>query len=179
MPGPGIGTTRTCWWSARSAGGRRFIRTQLTPNEQYTHITLWSLLSSPLLIGCDMTQMDDFTLSLLTNDEVIAVNQDPLGKPAARISQTESGSEIWARDLEDGSKAVGLFNRSELPAEVTVKWADLHLEGDQKVRDLWRQKELGMQKQSYTATVPPWCCVDQGNSSRQVIYAGVSHDRSS
>ena len=67
--------------------------TGLTPDEQYTHITLWCLLSAPLLIGCDMTQLDDFTLSLLTNDEVLAVDQDPLGKQATRISRRRrSGS---------------------------------------------------------------------------------------
>jgi alpha-galactosidase len=128
--------------------------TKLTPNEQYTHITLWSLLSSPLLIGCDMTQLDDFTLGLLTNDEVIAVNQDPLGKPAGRITQNEDGTEVWARDLEDGSKAVGLFNRGELPADVTVKWSDLGLTGPQMVRDLWRQKDLGSQETAFTVKVP-------------------------
>jgi alpha-galactosidase len=127
--------------------------TKLTPNEQYTHITLWSLLSSPLLIGCDMTQLDEFTTGLLTNDEVLAVNQDPLGKPAARITQNEDGTEVWARDLEDGSKAVGLFNRGELPADVTVKWSDLGLAGPQAVRDLWRQKDLGNQESSFTVKV--------------------------
>jgi len=127
--------------------------TKLTPNEQYLHITLWSLLSSPLLIGCDMTQLDDFTTGLLSNDEVIAVNQDPLGKPAGRITQTDDGCEVWARDLEDGSKAVGLFNRGELPGEVTVKWSDLGLTGPQRVRDLWRQKDLGSQESEFKATV--------------------------
>ncbi len=65
--------------------------TRLTPNEQYTHISLWSLLSAPLLIGCDMTQLDPFTFSLLSNDEVIAVNQDPLGKQASRVWQSPDG----------------------------------------------------------------------------------------
>ena len=59
--------------------------TRLTPNEQYTHISLWSLLCSPLLIGCDLTKLDEFTTGLLTNDEIIEINQDPLGKQAARI----------------------------------------------------------------------------------------------
>jgi alpha-galactosidase len=122
--------------------GPKLRTTRLTPNEQYTHITLWSLLDSPLLIGCDMTQLDDFTTGLLTNDEVIAVNQDSLGKQAARVSQ-EGEAEVWAKDMADGSKAVGLFNRGELPADVTVKWADLGLDGKQRVRDLWRQKDLG------------------------------------
>jgi len=127
--------------------------TKLTPNEQYTHISLWCLLSSPLLIGCDMTQLDPFTLGLLTNDEVIAVNQDPLGKPAGRITQTPDHCEVWARPLEDGSQAVGLFNRGEASADVTVKWSDLGLTGPQLVRDLWRQKDLGSNPDSFTADV--------------------------
>ena len=81
------------------------------PNEQYTHISLWCLLCSPLLIGCDMADMDPFTLSLLTNDEVLEVSQDPLGRQASPIRQT-AGLEVWAKEMEDGSKAVGLFNRN-------------------------------------------------------------------
>jgi alpha-galactosidase len=126
--------------------------THLTPNEQYTHITLWSLLCSPLLIGCDMSQMDAFTLSLLTNDEVLDVNQDPLGKQASRVAQAGT-TEVWAKDMEDGSKAVGLFNRGEMETEVTVKWSDLELSGKQNVRDLWRQKDLGAFDGSYTVKV--------------------------
>jgi alpha-galactosidase len=116
--------------------------THLTPSEQYTHISLWCLLCSPLLIGCDMTKLDDFTLNLLTNDEVLDVSQDPLGRQAARIAKTGS-LEIWAKDLEDGSKAVGLFNRGEATATITVKWSELGVSGQQNVRDLWRQKNLG------------------------------------
>jgi alpha-galactosidase len=126
--------------------------THLTPNEQYTHISLWCLLSSPLLIGCDMTQLDEFTLSLLTNDEVLDVNQDPLGKQAGRIAQ-EGSTEVWAKDLEDGSKAVGLFNRGEMETSVTVKWSDLGISGKQTVRDLWRQKDLDSFDGSFTAKV--------------------------
>jgi alpha-galactosidase len=127
--------------------------TRLTPNEQYTHITLWCLLSSPLLIGCDMTQLDPFTLSLLTNDEVLEVNQDPLGKQAGRIVKGDL-TEVWAKDLEDGSKAVGLFNRGELEATVEVKWSDLGIVGKQVVRDLWQQKDLGEFKDSFQVKVP-------------------------
>jgi alpha-galactosidase len=151
--------------------------TRLTPNEQYTHISLWCLLCSPLLIGCDMTQMDDFTLSLLSNDEVIEVNQDPLGHQAARIKQ-DGLLEVWAKDMQDGSKAVGLFNRGESNAVVTVKWTDLgilpgaistgtdqnggHLlmtlgqnaGSRQMVRDLWRQKNIGTFKDEFQASVP-------------------------
>ena len=127
--------------------------TRLTPNEQYTHFSLWCLLASPLLIGCDMTQLDEFTLSLLTNDEVIEVNQDPLGHQAGRVAQNEA-LEVWAKDMEDGSKAVGLFNRGYNEAPVTVTWSDLGLTGKQKVRDLWRQKDLGEFSGSFTAPVP-------------------------
>jgi alpha-galactosidase len=116
--------------------------TRLTPSEQYTHISLWCLLCSPLLIGCDMTKLDEFTLNLLTNDEVLDVSQDPLGRQAGRIAKN-GDLEIWAKDLEDGSKAVGLFNRGEDQASMTLKWSDLGLTGKHAVRDLWRQQDLG------------------------------------
>jgi alpha-galactosidase len=92
--------------------GPKLHPTKLTPDEQYTHITLWSLLASPLLIGCDMTQLDDFTLGLLTNDEVLAVSQDSLGKQATHVKEdAKTGIDILARPLSDGTMAVGLFNR--------------------------------------------------------------------
>jgi alpha-galactosidase len=126
--------------------------TRLTPNEQYTQISLWCLLSSPLLIGCDLTQLNDFTLSLLTNDEVLDVNQDPLGKQARRVTQAED-LEVWAKEMEDGSIAVGLFNRGESENKVAVNWSDLSLSGKQIVRDLWRQKDLGEFENQFSATV--------------------------
>lgn len=132
--------------------GPQLRDSRLTPYEQYTHISLWSLLASPLLIGCDMTQLDAFTLSLLTNDEVLEVNQDPLGKQAARIVQNDT-REVWAKDMEDGSKAVGLFNRGLREQTVTIKWSDLGVSSDQTVRDLWRQKDLGTFKGSFEAKV--------------------------
>ncbi len=92
--------------------GPKLHPTGLTPDEQYTHITLWSLLAAPLLIGCDMTQLDDFALGLLTNDEVLAVNQDPLGKQGVHVKEdAETGVDILAKPLADGTVAVGLFNR--------------------------------------------------------------------
>jgi alpha-galactosidase len=126
---------------------------RLTPNEQYTHISLWCLLSAPLLIGCDMTQLDPFTLNLLENDEVIAIDQDPLGKEAVAVAKN-GYVRIYAKDLADGSKAVGLFNLGETEAQVTANWSDLGLKGKLRVRDLWRQKDLGKFTDSYTANVP-------------------------
>lgn len=126
---------------------------QLTPDEQYTHISLWCLLAAPLILGNDLTQMDDFTLSLLTNDEVLEVNQDPLGIMADRMVK-DGDTEVWAKDMEDGSKAVGLFNRGDDGAqEVVVKWADLGITGCHKVRDLWRQQDLGLYSKSFTTEV--------------------------
>lgn len=127
--------------------------TRLTPNEQITHITLWSLLAAPLLIGCDMTQMDDFTLALLTNDEVLAVDQDPLGK-AARRKSVVGQAEVWARPLYDGTMAVGLFNRSDDPAKVTLRFHDIGLSGRQPVRNLWLRKAEGVFRDSITKEVP-------------------------
>ena len=128
--------------------------THLTPNEQYTHISLWCLLASPLLIGCDMTKLDDFTLSLLSNDEVLAVDQDPLAQQASRVAD-DGLQQVWAKDMEDGSKAVGLFNLSRSDVKVVAKWSELKLTGKQRVRDLWRQKDLGEFSDQFETTVPP------------------------
>jgi alpha-galactosidase len=133
--------------------GPKLHPTRLSADEQYTHISLWCLLSAPLLIGCDMTKLDDFTLSLLTNDEVIAVNQDPLGKQAARVAK-DGDTEVWAKDMEDGSKAVGLFNRGDEPAQVTATLSTLGLTGEQTIRDLWRQQDVAHASDEYKATVP-------------------------
>jgi len=128
---------------------------RLTPDEQYTQISLWCLLDAPLLMGGDLRKLDDFALGLLTNDEVMEVNQDPLGQQASRVTQDAAAkTEVWAKRMEDGSHAVGLFNRSEQPANVTASWVVLHLEGAQNVRDLWRQKKLGVFTNEFTATVP-------------------------
>jgi alpha-galactosidase len=127
--------------------------TRLTPNEQITHITLWSLQAAPLLIGCDLSQMSQFTVDLLTNDEVLDVDQDPLGKGASRIWQRER-LEMWARPLWDGTMAVGLFNRGLREANMTVKWSELGLSGRQPVRDLWMHKDVGEFKDSFSARVP-------------------------
>jgi alpha-galactosidase len=118
-------------------------KSKLKPDEQYLHISLWSLFSSPLLIGCDMEKLDDFTLNLLTNDEVIEINQDPLGKQATCV-QTIGELRIFVKELEDGSRAVGFcnfgFDIIDLPYKDFEK---IGLQGKFKVRDLWRQKDLG------------------------------------
>lgn len=126
---------------------------RLTGNEQITHITLWSMLAAPLLIGCDMTQLDQFTSDLLMNDEVIAVDQDPLGKAATCIKKGGK-TEVWSRPLEDGTIAVALFNRGRKADRVTAEWKPLGLSGKQPVRDLWQRKDLKAVEGSFTADVP-------------------------
>jgi alpha-galactosidase len=129
------------------------VPTPLTPNEQYTQVSLWSIVAAPFIFSGDITRLDEFTLSLLTNDEIIDVDQDPLGKPGYRVAK-DGDKEVWMRSLEDGSLAVGLFNRGESEAKVTVLWSDLKITGKQRVRDLWRQKEIGKFEKKYTAEVP-------------------------
>ena len=127
--------------------------TRLSPNEQYTQISLWCLLAAPLLLGCDLENLDPFTLSLLTNDEVLAVNQDPLCKQATRVARSGSG-EVFAKVLEDGSRALGLFNRGDSERRVRVSWSDIGISGAQRVRDLWRQQDLGTFPHGFEASVP-------------------------
>lgn len=128
--------------------------TNLTPNEQVTHITLWCMQAAPLLIGCDMTKFDDFTRNLMCNDEVLAVDQDPLGKAATRIFKKD-GQEIWTRPLADGTLAVAMFNRSRQGTEMRISFSGLGLEKDkQHVRDLWQQKDCGKLEGYLSARVP-------------------------
>ena len=123
--------------------------TSLTPDEQYTHISLWCMLAAPLLIGSDMDKLDDFTLSLLTNDEVLAVDQDELGKQATcAIKISEIGGRvadvrIYEKELADGGRAIGFFNLGTEPVKLEFKdFAQLHMSGKQAIRDLWRQQNI-------------------------------------
>ena len=127
---------------------------KLTQNEQITQMTLWCLIAAPLLIGGDIASMDQFTLDVLSNDEVIAIDQDPLGKAAGRVAQ-DGDLEVWARPLADGTKAVGLFNRSSNKAKLTVRWSDIGVTGPHPVRDLWQHKDLGSFDRSFSAEVLP------------------------
>jgi alpha-galactosidase len=134
--------------------GPQLHLTRLTPNEQYSHITLWCLLSAPLLIGCDLDRLDPFTLNLLTNDEVLAVDQDALGRQARRMA-TSGPIDIYRKELEDGSVAVGYFNRGDTVHTFATKLERYGLGGRQRVRDLWRQQDLPEVVNDLTLTVPP------------------------
>lgn len=134
--------------------GENLHPTRLTPDEQYTHISLWCLLSAPLLIGCDISKLDDFTLNLLTNDEVLAVDQDPLGNQAKQIIKKDN-YQVWMKVMEDGSYAIGIFNLGESYQNISVSSAELGIDSRSEVRDLWRQKDLGPFGFSFTTRVPP------------------------
>lgn len=126
----------------------------LTPNEQYSYMSLWCLMASPLFFTGDMSRLDDFTLNLLCNAEVIEINQDSLGKQGYRVLyDDEKELEVWKKPLEDGSAAAGLFNRGGIEQTVTVKWQDISFAGKCRVRDLWRQKDEGEFDRSYSAPV--------------------------
>ena len=122
-------------------------------DEYITHMSLWVLLAAPLLAGNDLSKMSPETLDILTNKEVIAVDQDAKGVQGRRLAQ-EGPLEVWAKPLADGGIAVGLFNRGESSNPVTVNFKDIGLRGSAKVRDLWSHKDLGSFAASYTADVP-------------------------
>ncbi|MCI0491455.1 MAG: alpha-galactosidase, partial [Planctomycetes bacterium] len=110
-------------------------------------------MASPIFYSGDMSQLDEFTLNVLCNPEVIAVNQDPLGQ-CARVVKLDENTFLMVKDLEDGTRAVGLCNRGEDKVSVTAKWSDLGVEGKQLVRDVWRQKNLGKFSGEFKAEVP-------------------------
>jgi alpha-galactosidase len=126
--------------------GKNLHPTRLTPDEQYSHISLWCLLSAPLLLGCDIATLDDFTLSLLTNDEVLDINQDPLGKQARRVycNRSRYKFHLYAKELEDGSVALGIFNLMNYNLSYNdISLSQMGLQGGM-IRDLWRQKDIGV-----------------------------------
>jgi hypothetical protein len=128
--------------------------TRFTCDEQLTLMSLWALAPSPLMLGMNLSDNDAWTTAILTNPEVIAVNQDPLGKPARRRFGPPVPAETWIRPLADGSFAVGFFNRTDKPVKVDVPWRNLGFLSLPEVRDLWLRKGLERQK-DFVAELPP------------------------
>ncbi len=122
-------------------------------DEYRTHMALWALLAAPLLAGNDLRSMNAETKELLTNPEIIAVDQDKKGVQGHRVWE-EGSLEIWAKPLADGSQAVGLFNRTEAPFKITLELRSIGAPSSAKIRDLWEHKDLGTVKDSYTVEVP-------------------------
>ncbi len=126
---------------------------RMKPDEYRTHMSLWAMLAAPLLAGNDLSKMDDTTKSILMNKEVIAVDQDALGVQGDRVHAT-GPFEVWMKPLQDGSKAVALFNRSESDYPITVQLKDVGFDGPVQARDLWSHADLGTLNGSYTVVVP-------------------------
>ncbi|WP_316812376.1 NPCBM/NEW2 domain-containing protein [Pedobacter heparinus] len=147
--------------------GHEMQPSHLTAEEQYSHVSIFSLLAAPMLIGCPIEKLDAFTLNLLTNDEVIAINQDPLGK-AGRLLLKESGMEIWVKQLEEGAYGIGIFNTDgygttprsyfrwgdEKEKSYTLDFTKIGLKGKWQIRDVWRQQSLGQYNGVFRTTVP-------------------------
>jgi alpha-galactosidase len=130
---------------------------KLTLAEQRSHFTLWCLIKAPLLLGMDLRAIADETLEIITNTEVIALNQDPLGVQGyKRTTSNDEGLEVWAGPLAEGHVAVVLFNRSPTAGNITAIWKDVGIDSDTTamlVKDLWAHKLLGIQSGSITAMV--------------------------
>ena len=147
--------------------------THFTRDEQLTLMSLWALAPSPLMLGMNLPDNDDWTTAILSNPEVLAVDQDVLGKPARRMTADGSVAEMWVKALADGSLAVGFFNRTDSTATVDYRWRYLGFSSAPQVRDLWLREDLGRQ-QNFTAELPPHGCVLLKVSS-DVVNGDSSH----
>jgi len=125
----------------------------MTDDEYRTHMSLWSLLAAPLLAGNDLRDMRKEILEILTNREVVAVDQDARGVEGVRVAKN-GDLEVWEKPLADGSHAVGLFNLGKESAMVMANFSDLKLNGSHAVRDLWAHEDKGKIKDKFEATVP-------------------------
>jgi alpha-galactosidase len=126
----------------------------MTDTEYKTHFSLWAIMAAPLIAGNDVRNMTQATKNILMNTEVIAVNQDPDGIQATKVSDTGE-LEILSKPLHDGSRAVVLLNRGSGSSNITASWSQIGLlSGNGQVRDLWVHQDLGTYANSFTATVP-------------------------
>jgi alpha-galactosidase len=139
-------------WVGSARGHGIGEQTTLTGNEQYSYMSMWSLMAAPLFFSGDMAKLDEFTLNVLCNAEVIDINQDALGKQARPIVMDDE-TLILSKPMEDGSLAVGLFNLWELPREITVSWEQLGIQGTYRIRDVWRQRDIAESDNHYSAQV--------------------------
>lgn len=130
-----------------------FTTSRLTPNEQYAHMSLWAIMAAPLFIGCDLERLDPLARVLLTNDEVLDIDQDALGKAGRPVVHTPD-YDVWLRPLADGSWAIALFNRTWEEREIAADFKTLGLPPSCMVRDVWAQKDLGVFSGSFSASVP-------------------------
>jgi hypothetical protein len=132
--------------------------THFTRDEQLTLMSLWAIAPSPLMLGMNLPDNDDWTMALLSNPEVLAVDQDELGKTARRIFVPGQSAEMWVKELSGGALAVGFFNRTDNPVKVDYAWSRSGFSSEPQARDLWLRKDLGKQE-NFTDELPPHGCV--------------------
>lgn len=126
----------------------------LSDNESRAHFSLWAMLSAPLIAGNDLRTMTPEIKTILTNREIIALNQDPLGYQARRLKR-DGNVDVWVKKLADGSTAVALLNRGDTESEGRITWSELGMSDDTKsVRDLWQHQSLGKLKEKFTTRIP-------------------------
>lgn len=147
----------------------------LSEAQNRVHMSLWAISGAPLLVGADLTKLNDATLNILTNPAVLAVDQDTLGLQAVKVAESGPGLEVWSKPLSvSGQRAVLLLNRTPKPAPITVRWSDLGLlDSSSTVSDLWARKDLGAFNSAYSATVPPadaMLLLVRGSESKPVTY---------
>lgn len=146
-------------YASWGAPGTAIHKTNLTSDEQRTHFSLWSLMSAPLLISSDLNQLDAETLQFLTNDEVLALDQDAFGVQADKISD-ENGIQVWKKPLQDGSTALGFFNMTSFPLTINLhkdleNFMSDRLSSNTKVRDLWAHVDLTFSNKDLSLQIPP------------------------
>jgi alpha-galactosidase len=148
----GIDTSKTTVVNRAGAKG-------CTIEEYRSHMSLWCLMAAPLLAGNDIRNMNENVREILLNREIIAVNQDPLGKQAKRI-RDDGDAEVFAKPLSDGSWAVGLLNRNDSESKnIRIDWKELEISGERMVRDLWKHEDLGRFSDYFGSSVAPHQCV--------------------
>jgi alpha-galactosidase len=126
----------------------------MTDTEYKTHLSLWAMLAAPLLAGNDLRRMSPETIAILTNREVIAVDQDKLGKQGSRVWKSGE-QEIWTRQLAGGATAVAFFNRAKDEAKVRVEWSEIDVTAKRnKVRDLWLHQNVEAKEPEYSVVIP-------------------------
>ena len=126
----------------------------MSHTEYQTHFSLWCLLAAPLMAGNDLRTMSSATLEILNNREVIAIDQDRLGKQGERRAEA-NGIEIWTKPLADGGQAVGVFNRNDQESPAALTWAQLGLPAAPKaLRDLWAHRDLPPAADGWQGRIP-------------------------
>jgi alpha-galactosidase len=126
----------------------------MSEDEYRTHMSLWAMLAAPLIAGNDLRSMTPAVRDILIQPEVIAIDQDPLGRQGKQVAKA-ADAEIWVRPLEHDARAVALFNRGKEPMKVSAKWSDLGIGGRYTVRSVWDRSDRGPAGTEYVADVPP------------------------